>query len=46
MTKPKSKLMQTRWEQGNVLGQDGRNGLGSMNWMLNKNVDDKLTFDQ
>ncbi len=46
MTKPKSKLMQTGWEQGNVLSQDGHNGLDSMNWMPDKSVDDKLTFDQ
>jgi mevalonate pyrophosphate decarboxylase len=31
ITKPKSKLMQTWWEQGKVLSWDGRNGLDWMN---------------
>jgi hypothetical protein len=37
--------MQARWEQGKVLSWDGRNGLDWMNWMLDKSIDDELTFD-
>ncbi len=45
MKKPKSRLMQVSCEQGNVLSWDGHKGLDQMNWMLDKNVDDELTFD-
>jgi hypothetical protein len=43
--KPKSKFMQTGWEQGKVLNQNDHNGLDYLNWMFNMNIDDELTFD-
>ncbi len=45
MMKPKSRLMQAGWEQGRVMNQNGHKGLDQMNWMLDMNVDDKLSFD-
>ncbi len=37
--------MQVRCEQGKVLNWDGHKGLDQMNWMLDMNVDDELTFN-
>jgi hypothetical protein len=45
MVKLKSKSMKVGWEQRRVLNWDGHKGLDWMNWMSNKNVDDKLAFD-
>ncbi len=46
MMKPVSKLMKVGWEQGKILSQDDHKGLDQMNWLFNRNVDDKLTLDQ
>ncbi len=43
--KPKSKLMRAGWEQKKALNWDGHGGLNQMNQVLDKNVDDELTFD-
>jgi hypothetical protein len=45
MVKPKFKLMKAGWEQRKVLNWDGHKGLDWMNWMSNRNVDDKLALD-
>ncbi len=44
-TKPKFRLMQARWERKKVWSQNDHGGLDYMNWVFDRNVDNKLTLD-